>query len=97
MKERAGLELKIRVVPKDWTRKRWLRGRGILEQPCRRGRIAGLSHLASGGSRWASGARKALCREAVCSADTRGSALRLGGQQLLSLLGPSVFLASESL
>lgn len=49
------------------------------------------------GSRWASAARKELCREAVCPADARRSVLRLGGQRLLSLLGPPVYLPSESL
>jgi len=34
VKERAGLELKVQVVPKDGALERWLCGRWILEQPC---------------------------------------------------------------
>lgn len=50
MKGGTALELKIHVQPESWLPKRWLHGRGILEQSCHSGRTAGLSHLTSGGS-----------------------------------------------
>lgn len=75
MKEKAGWKLKVWVVPENQTPKRWLCGRGILEQLCHRGRTAGLSHFASGGRRWASGAVKELCKEAIFSADSHRAVL----------------------